>query len=234
MFKMNKIVLAAAAVCTLAAGPAYAEVVELKFTNTSGSSGGSMGYLPSFSGAAYPQAHVDYYDAALNDGTFDFTFTYDTDSLAPNYDLTLVSGRLGTITDFSGFTATLDFQPGDLLRLDLYSVNTVAGIDFKRWAYFLMADSGGEIGSSLPTSVDFAALDMSQAMFSRGWDDGLLGTGRQWVTIGMGGTVGAPSEPGGGPISAVPEPATWAMMILGFGLVGTAVRRRGRLVVRPA
>ena len=26
---------------------------------------------------------------------------------------------------------------------------------------------------------------------------------------------------------AVPEPATWAMMILGFGLVGTAVRRKG-------
>eukprot|EP01041_Mallomonas_annulata_P030223 gene30223-52331_t len=25
---------------------------------------------------------------------------------------------------------------------------------------------------------------------------------------------------------AVPEPATWAMMILGFGLVGSQVRRR--------
>lgn len=25
---------------------------------------------------------------------------------------------------------------------------------------------------------------------------------------------------------AVPEPATWAMMILGFGLVGTSLRRR--------
>jgi len=28
------------------------------------------------------------------------------------------------------------------------------------------------------------------------------------------------------PISAVPEPATWAMMITGFGLAGTAIRRR--------
>ena len=28
-------------------------------------------------------------------------------------------------------------------------------------------------------------------------------------------------------ISAVPEPATWAMMITGFGLAGTALRRRG-------
>jgi hypothetical protein len=33
--------------------------------------------------------------------------------------------------------------------------------------------------------------------------------------------------PGGGtPTAAVPEPATWMMMILGFGLVGTATRRR--------
>jgi hypothetical protein len=30
----------------------------------------------------------------------------------------------------------------------------------------------------------------------------------------------------GGPISAVPEPATWAMMIAGFGLAGSAIRRR--------
>ena len=33
---------------------------------------------------------------------------------------------------------------------------------------------------------------------------------------------------GGGPISAVPEPATWAMMILGFGLAGSAVRSTRR------
>jgi len=35
-------------------------------------------------------------------------------------------------------------------------------------------------------------------------------------------------------ISAVPEPATWALMILGFGLVGAAMRRRRTLTVRYA
>ena len=32
--------------------------------------------------------------------------------------------------------------------------------------------------------------------------------------------------------SAVPEPSTWAMMICGFGLVGGAMRRRGRQALR--
>lgn len=30
-------------------------------------------------------------------------------------------------------------------------------------------------------------------------------------------------------IAAVPEPATWGMMIFGFGLVGTAIRRRAKV-----
>jgi PEP-CTERM motif len=33
----------------------------------------------------------------------------------------------------------------------------------------------------------------------------------------------------GPPNSAVPEPATWAMMLFGFGLVGSALRRRTRV-----
>lgn len=34
--------------------------------------------------------------------------------------------------------------------------------------------------------------------------------------------------------AAVPEPATWALMILGFGVVGYAMRRRPKAVVRFA
>lgn len=35
------------------------------------------------------------------------------------------------------------------------------------------------------------------------------------------------------PTDAVPEPATWAMMILGFGLVGAAIRRRKTATIQP-
>jgi hypothetical protein len=38
-----------------------------------------------------------------------------------------------------------------------------------------------------------------------------------------------------GPAAApVPEPSTWAMMLLGFGLVGAALRRRGAGAAQPA
>ncbi len=34
--------------------------------------------------------------------------------------------------------------------------------------------------------------------------------------------------------AAVPEPATWAMMIAGFGLAGSALRRRQRVAIDVA
>jgi len=48
---------------------------------------------------------------------------------------------------------------------------------------------------------------------------------------------------GGGPaaqgfltasVSAVPEPATWAMMLIGFGAIGFAMRRRNAVKTRVA
>ena len=47
-------------------------------------------------------------------------------------------------------------------------------------------------------------------------------------TDGRGSAVGVPTTP------PVPEPATWAMMILGFGAAGYAVRRRRKFFLRQA
>ena len=38
----------------------------------------------------------------------------------------------------------------------------------------------------------------------------------------------------GGEVSAIPEPATWGMMLLGFGAIGSVVRRKRRVSVRYA
>ena len=35
-------------------------------------------------------------------------------------------------------------------------------------------------------------------------------------------------------VSAVPEPATWAMMLFGFGAAGTALRRQRKTSAQPA
>ncbi len=50
---------------------------------------------------------------------------------------------------------------------------------------------------------------------------------------GGGGSITNPAPPvtpPAPPVGVVPEPATWAMMILGFGLIGSALRRAGRRV----
>jgi hypothetical protein len=36
------------------------------------------------------------------------------------------------------------------------------------------------------------------------------------------------------PVTPVPEPATWAMMLVGFALIGRALRRKGVAILRPA
>ncbi len=59
---------------------------------------------------------------------------------------------------------------------------------------------------------------------------GALGQSGTYSTIDPGGGVGnagrATLVVSGAPSSAVPEPAAWVMMILGFGLVGSTLRRR--------
>jgi hypothetical protein len=54
------------------------------------------------------------------------------------------------------------------------------------------------------------------------WTDDLYDTGLAYAGANIGGTV---IDTGGG----VPEPTTWALMIMGFGLAGTMLRRRNAL-----
>ncbi|MFA7439489.1 MAG: PEPxxWA-CTERM sorting domain-containing protein [Sphingomonadaceae bacterium] len=61
-----------------------------------------------------------------------------------------------------------------------------------------------------------------------GDDRGSVTDGAGWITSFE--ATGTFSQPL--PANFIPEPATWAMMIAGFGLVGTAARRRRDASVR--
>jgi hypothetical protein len=110
----------------------------------------------------------------------------------------------------------------------------------------------GSIGSSVTTEFSFATQDIDftsitidgiHAFLQGGTDpaaetwsiSGLTGLSAGLHYIEFKGTsAGSAVDQSGGTFggtltfAAVPEPATWALMILGFGLIGGAMRRRDR------
>jgi len=116
------------------------------------------------------------------------------------------------------FTAVLDFT------------NTLAGV----YAFTLSTSSsavnftsalitGGTLGS--PISLNLTSDVGPNEYWSL--SNLALDAGNYVLTI-QGTNTGAGSLAGNVAFAAVPEPATWALMILGFALVGGALRRRDR------
>lgn len=87
------------------------------------------------------------------------------------------------------------------------------------------------------TSTATATPGLFDLLFSYNIDSG---TGRFAGGTGSFNEVGTVNTVGGPPsrltlnFTAVPEPATWAMMLLGFAGIGLTVRRRPVVALRPA
>lgn len=98
-----------------------------------------------------------------------------------------------------------------------------------------------ELGS---IDIDFSSIQLDSNFFTQtgfdpnaeNWEIGatLLGAGPHSLTL-KGSVVGT-SQDGSysGVMNVVPEPATWGMMILGFGAIGAVMRRRQKVAVRFA
>lgn len=139
------------------------------------------------------------------------------------YGLTCFGGT-GNCVDLSGST------PGSMSR----TVNLAPGTYRLSFAY-----TGNQLGSQFPAagftaslgsfSNSFTGLPNNSATFTNYTSGNIVITGSGPTTLTFtqnGGDDFRGSIIDNVSIAAVPEPATWGMMILGFGLVGAAVRRR--------
>ena len=148
---------------------------------------------------------------------------------------------LDNVTLQGGGTLTGSFTTDDALSalesIDIIaSMNTVGAYTFQEFRYndlsLVYADhmptyfSVKTVGYAQELQLYFGALtDSGATLLPNHSFEHQVVAGTRMVTGG--GVVAAP-------ISAVPEPATWAMMIVGFGLVGSALRLGGRKGVRAA
>jgi hypothetical protein len=186
--------------------------------------------------AAPAGAAVITLEGVTNNGPNDFTFSYQ-GTLGP--DEGLRSGDRLIIYDFGGYIdgsvftpspnviATVEFtsptgvvQPGFNDDAGIENlVFTYVGPDFRNeGGPFAPLDFNG-LGAR--STLGFVIQDAFFTLTTKNNPDGVPGGSNTAVfTLG---NVGVPS--------AIPEPATWAMMLGGFGLIGAASRRRHRTKV---
>lgn len=97
-----------------------------------------------------------------------------------------------------------------------------------------------EAGTALDNIVTGDGADADQFIDAGNGYDVSLGLGRRFtLAAGASGvfttaTIFGSGAPEDVPLPAVPEPASWGMMILGFGMIGAAARRRRRAVAFAA
>ncbi|WP_235902709.1 PEPxxWA-CTERM sorting domain-containing protein [Sandarakinorhabdus oryzae] len=116
--------------------------------------------------------------------------------------------RLGTGNANSSLMAAYDVNDNLILNLE-YGVN-----DDRRY-YYLLANNGNfNVVQPGYYGFSYNAPVIKRIMFANGF---ISARNMSWT---------GPAVPGGG-TGGVPEPASWALLIAGFGLVGAAQRRRG-------
>jgi hypothetical protein len=171
---------------------------------------------PGFQGWQSPPAFNGGFNVAIAEGdTFDFTIDFlgsQTLTLANASALWAFSyADVGSDVTGTGTLALLDAAGNAFLTSNSFT-STEGFVHFGQ--YF----NSGEFAGGLPASITFSGLRY-------------VGTVDDYIDAGV--TTKNYDNPGfyfvadrmavGG---AVPEPASWALMIAGFGLVGSAMRRR--------
>lgn len=182
---------------------------------------------------------ADQYGGAGGNGNYAVTFT------TAGYSLDLTSTIPGGVNYFGYWLSALDrgnqvtFYSGGhvLFTFDPTDVITAVNAHADHAAYYgnpntaFAGQNSGEPYIFLNFFSDRGTFD--RIVFSEnptvgGYESDNHTVGH-FLTKGTGTSV--PLSPGSFPAGAVPEPATWAMMIAGFGMVGASLRRRSRTAV---
>lgn len=142
----------------------------------------------------------------------------------------------GDFTHIFAPTAVSTTLPGGEMSVRVGQI--VRGISFNflnndEFGYAKVVDGDG-LRITIPGDIYTSGVTRISFVFEAGdeqlIDSVIFGNGAgliQWNNLAI--DVNGPVGP---PVGGVPEPASWAMMIGGFGLVGTTLRRRrDRLVV---
>ena len=225
---MRKLALLAAAAFAATAVPAAATTVVYNNTNYTTSPGSNVITID-FTGVQNPSAHANLVLTFLGaNGAGDYMFTYAlTNTSTPpsstsndnvsafGFDITSTVGH-----DFSLNNSTVTADAGS--DLDARRSGSISGgfqVDF--CATSGNTCSGGQNEGPRPTETQTGSFVLAFA----GSDPGTIILSQPVVrfqnTSPVGSDVGQPST-----VPGVPEPGTWAMMLLGFGAVGFAMRRR--------
>jgi len=153
-----------------------------------------------------------------------FTVTGDTTG-APTYnravsDFSALSG-LGTSVAYEILDFTVDVSGN-------YTFLTTAAFDSFVFLYSPSFNPTSALSNGLTANDDLLSLTTSGFAF-----DLTAGTSYQYVVTGFdNGEFGSFSTTIGGPgvVTVVPEPETYALLMLGLGVVGLAARRRQRAI----
>ena len=195
--------------------------------NNVGGAGGAMGY-----GGITPSVEVEF-------DTYSNSFDPESNGnlTANNHIAIMKNGDPYTHLAYSNVSSTLNLSGGyDITAFVDY--NGATNMMEVRWS----KDGLRPVNAGLSYSIDLSSLFGASPVFV-GFTGG---TGSNWseqdiinwsfndsynpITNAPTGTA-----PAGSPTSgAVPEPATWAMMVLGFGALGGVMRRKRRQIIRYA